>query len=185
MSTLVQEIPVGTKTYSVDTAHSRVGFIVKHLGFSKVRGAFESFEGTVEFEPGDLHSLQASATIDASTVNTNEPKRDDHLRSADFFDVETYPSITFESTGIRVISDDQFILEGEFSLHGVTKTVELTGEFLGESKDPWGGMRVGFEAETTINRKDFGLNWNVALEAGGFLVGEDVRIVLEIQAVLQ
>ena len=185
MSTLVHEAPTATSTFTVDPSHSRLGFVVKHLGFSKVRGSFEDFEGTVEFEPGDLHSLKASALIKAESVDTNEAKRDEHLRSEDFFDVAKYPTIKFESTRVRVITDDRFILEGEFTLHGVTKTIELNAEFLGQSKDPWGGTRVGFEGRTTINRKDFGLNWNVAIEAGGFLVAEDVEIVLEVQAVLQ
>lgn len=185
MSTLVQEAPVRTNTYSIDTAHSRLGFVVKHLGFSKVRGAFEDFEGTVEFNPADPHSLRASAVIDAKSVNTNEKDRDEHLRSEDFFHVDEYPTITFESTNVRVITDEKLIIEGDFTLHGVTKSIELDAEFLGQSKDPWGGTRVGFEGRTSINRKEFGLNWNVAIEAGGFLVGENVDIVLEIQAVLQ
>jgi polyisoprenoid-binding protein YceI len=181
----VQDLAIETQTFSIDPSHSRLGFLVRHMGFSKVRGSFEAFDGTVNFNPGDLYSLSASARINAETISTNEPKRDEHLRSADFFNVETYPTISFETSDVRVITDRQFILVGEFSMHGVTKTVELTGEYLGESKDPWGGTRIGFEATTTINRKDFGLNWNVALEAGGFLVGEDVDIVLEIQAVRQ
>lgn len=181
----VEDVAVATDTWTVDPSHSRVGFVVRHLGFSKVRGAFEKFEGTLDFASDDLYSLRASAVIQADSINTNEPKRDEHLRSGDFFDVAQYPTITFETTDVRVITDRQFILVGEFSLHGVTKTVELTGEYLGESKDPWGGTRVGFEASTTINRKDFGLNWNVALEAGGLLVGEGVEIVLEVQAIRQ
>ena len=181
----IEEIAVAADTFAVDPSHSRLGFVVRHLGFSKVRGSFEDFEGNLEFTPGDLHSLRADATIKANSITTNEPKRDEHLRSADFFDVETHPTITFETTDVRVITDHQFILVGQFTMHGVTETIELNGEYLGESKDPWGGTRIGFEAWTTINRKDFGLNWNVALEAGGFLVGEEVEIVLEVQAVRQ
>lgn len=187
MSTTTLDIAVqtetGIQTFNVDPSHSSLGFVVRHLGFSKVRGAFDVFEGEIEFDPSDLASLEADASIETESVNTNEDNRDEHLRSADFFDVENYPTITFKSTDVRVIDDSTFKLIGEFSLHGVTKTIELDAEYLGESPDPWGGTRIGFEARTKINRKDYGLNWNVALEAGGFLVGEEVEIVLEIQAV--
>ena len=173
------------RTYTVDPSHSRLGFVVRHLGFSKVRGAFEQFEGTVRMTPGDLSTLAAEATIQASSISTNEEKRDAHLRSADFFEVETYPTITFRSTEVRDVKGDRFTLVGDLTMHGVTKRIALEGEFLGEGPDPWGGTRVAFEAGTKVNRKDFGLNWNVALEAGGWLVSEDVEIVLEVQAVLQ
>ncbi|HYE57576.1 MAG TPA: YceI family protein [Rhodothermales bacterium] len=182
MSVLTQ---TDLQTYTIDATHSRVGFTVRHLGFSKVRGAFEQVEGIVRFDGSDLSTLEAEATIQAESITTNEPKRDAHLRSADFFEVETYPTLTFKSTEVKNVSDDAFTLVGTFTMHGVTKTVELQGEFLGTTQDPWGGTRVGFEAKTKVNRKDYGLNWNVALEAGGFLVSEDVEITLEIQAVLQ
>ena len=171
--------------YAIDASHSRMGFVVRHMGFSKVRGSFEQFEGTVRMEPGDLSTLEAEATAQTASITTNEAKRDDHLRSADFFEVETYPTLTFASTGVKNITDDSFTLVGDLTMHGVTRSVELDARFLGEGQDPWGGTRVGFEAETTINRKDFGLNWNSVLEAGGVLVSEDVKIVLEIQAVEQ
>ena len=173
------------RTYAVDPSHSRLGFVVRHLGFSKVRGAFEQFEGTVHLDPADLSTLRAEATAQTESINTNDAKRDVHLRSGDFFEVETYPTVTFKSTGVKNVSGDAFTLAGELTMHGVTKSIELKGEFLGEGKDPWGGTRIAFEASTTINRKDYGLNWNVALEAGGLLVSEDVQIVLEIQATQQ
>ena len=182
MTTLTQ---TDVQTYTIDPSHSRLGFVVRHLGFSKVRGAFEQFEGTVRLNPGDLSTLDAEATVQAETISTNEAKRDAHLRSADFFEVEKYPTITFKSTGVRNVSGDQFTLVGDLTMHGVTKSVALSAEFLGAGKDPWGGTRVAFEAQTKVNRKDFGLNWNVALEAGGWLVSEDVQIVLEIQATQQ
>lgn len=173
------------QTYTIDPAHSRLGFTVRHMGFSKVRGSFEQFEGAVYMDSDDLATLEAEATIQTQSITTNEEDRDEHLRSADFFDVDTYPTITFESTEVRDVSGDAFTLVGELTIRGVTKTVELEGEYLGEGTDPWGGTRVAFEAETTINRKDYGLNWNQVLETGGVLVSENVDIRLEVQAVQQ
>lgn len=173
------------QTYNVDPSHSRLGFTVRHMGFSKVRGSFEQFEGTVRMAPGDLSTLEADATVQTQSVTTNEAKRDEHLRSADFFEVETYPTITFESTDVRDVSGDRFTLVGEFTMHGTTKTIELAGEYLGEGADPWGGTRVAFEASAKLNRKEFGLNWNAVLEAGGVLVSDEVEITLEVQAVQQ
>jgi polyisoprenoid-binding protein YceI len=173
------------RTYTIDPSHSRVGFTVRHMGFSKVRGRFEAFEGTVQMEPGVLESIQAEVNIEAASIDTNEPKRDAHLRTGDFFLVDEYPKAVFRSTGVKNISGNTFTLVGELTLRGVTRTVALAAEYNGEGKDPWGGTRVAFEARTKINRKDFGLNWNVVLETGGWLVSEDVEIALEIQAVEQ
>lgn len=172
-------------TYTIDPAHSRFGFVVRHLGFSKVRGSFEEFEGSIRMVDGDPSTIEASATAAAESVSTQDEKRDGHLRSEDFFDVEKYPELTFESTDVRNVEGDGFTLVGDLTIHGVTKTVEFQAVHLGTGPDPWGGTRVAFEAETTVNRKDFGLNWNAVLETGGVLVSEDVRIVLEIQAVEQ
>ena len=173
------------QTYAIDASHSRLGFAVRHLGFSKVRGSFEQFEGTLRMAPGDLASLQAEATVQTATVTTNNGPRDEHLRGSDFFLVEEHPTITFVSTGVRDVDGDAFTLAGDFTMRGVTKPIELKAEFLGSGKDPWGNEKAAFEARTTINRKDYGLNWNAALEAGGFLVSDEVEIVLEIQAALQ
>ena len=170
-------------TYTVDPAHSRVGFSVRHMGFARVRGSFEEFEGEVGLAEGDLSTLETKATIRAASITTNAPDRDKHLRSADFFEVETYPEITFHSREVKSVDGDSFVLVGDFTLHGVTETIELKGTYLGGGKDPWGKRRVGFEASARINRKNFGLNWNTALETGGFLVGDEVEISLEIQAV--
>jgi polyisoprenoid-binding protein YceI len=183
MDTTTQDLDL--QTYSVDPAHSRAGFTVRHMGFSKVRGRFEQFEGTVRMAPGDLSTLEAEAILQTSSVTTGDAKRDDHLRSADFFEAEAYPTLTFKSTSVRGTNGQRFTLVGDLTMHGVSKTVELNGEYLGEGTDPWGGTRVAFEAETTINRKEWGLNWNTVLEAGSLLVSEDVTIQLEIQAVLQ
>lgn len=173
------------QTYAIDASHSRLGFAVRHLGFSKVRGSFEDFEGTLRMAPGDLASLEAEATVQTATVTTNNGPRDEHLRSGDFFLVDEHPTITFTSTGVRDVSGDTFTLVGDFTMRGVTRPIELKAEFLGAGKDPWGNEKVAFEARTTINRKDYGLNWNAALEAGGFLVSDDVEITLEVQAALQ
>jgi polyisoprenoid-binding protein YceI len=183
METITQDLAL--QTYAVDPSHSRVGFVARHLGFSKVRGSFERFEGTVRMVPGDLSTLEAEATIETDSVTTNDAKRDAHLRTSDFFEAESYPVLSFKSTGVRDVAGNTFTLLGELTMRGVTKTVELRAEYLGEGTDPWGGTRVGFEAETTVNRKDFGLNWNAVLEAGGFLVADEVQIQLEIQTVLQ
>ncbi|HET6567165.1 MAG TPA: YceI family protein [Rhodothermales bacterium] len=182
MSTAIQN---AVQTYTIDTAHSRLGFIVRHMGFSKVRGSFEQFEGVVRMAPNDLSTLEAEATIQANSVTTNDATRDNHLRTADFFLVEENPAITFKSTGVRNVSGNSFTLVGDFTLRGVTKTVELDAEYLGSGKDPWGTEKVAFEARTKINRKEYGLNWNAVLETGGFLVSDDVEITLEIQAALQ
>lgn len=173
------------QTYSVDGSHSRVGFVARHLGFSKVRGSFESFEGSLEMEPGNLETLVAEATIRVESVTTGDEKRDEHLRSADFFDAANHPEISFKSTEVKRASGDSAVLVGDLTIAGITKPVELVVEYLGESPDPWGGTRIGLEAEGTINRKDFDLTWNVALETGGFLVSDEIRLVLEIQAVQQ
>ena len=181
----MQTSSVAVQLYSIDASHSRVGFTTRHLGFSKVHGSFESFEGTISMEPGNLASLEAEVTADTNSITTNEPKRDAHLRTGDFFLVEEYPKLTFKSTGVSKVSGNRFTLAGDLTIRGVTKAVELDAEYLGEGKDPWGGTRVAFEGRTKVNRKDFGLNWNVVLEAGGWLVSDDVDIVIEVQAVQQ
>ncbi len=172
-------------TYAIDPSHSRLGFVVRHLGFSKVRGAFEQFEGTLNMDPEDLSTLEAEAIVQSASVTTNDENRDAHLRSEDFFDVENYPTITFKSTDVKDVSDSSFTLVGDFTLHGETESIELEGEFLGSGRDPFGNDKIALEARTTINRKDYGLNWNAALESGGVLVSDKVEIVLEIQGILQ
>ena len=170
-------------TYTIDPAHSEVGFVVRHMGFSKVRGRFEKFEGTITGDPSDISSLTVHVKIDANSITTDEEKRDAHLRSGDFLDIEANPTITFDSTRVTNVDGKNFTVEGDLSIRGVTKKVELNGSYLGEGKDPWGGTRVGFDASTRVNRKDFGVNWNAALETGGFLVGDQVEIHLDVQAV--
>lgn len=171
-----------TRTFIIDKAHSEAVFQVRHL-ITKVRGRFSNFEGTVVFDEDRPELSSVKVSIDAASIDTSEPDRDKHLRSADFFDVETYPTLTFESTKVRKTGVSQFDVIGDLTIHGVTKEITLPVTFIGLAKDPWGKERAGFETEVTINRKDYGLLWNAALETGGFLVGDDVKINLSIQAV--
>ncbi len=170
--------------YNVDINHTTVSFKVRHL-FSKVQGLFNQFEGTIDYEPGKPETWKTSGTIDVRSINTSVPKRDDHLRSPDFFDAEKYPTISFKSTKVIKATDTTAKLEGLITMHGVEKPIVLDVEIHGIGKDPWGGTRAGFTATTKINRKDFGLNWNQVLESGGVLVGDEVEITLEIEGVLQ
>jgi polyisoprenoid-binding protein YceI len=171
-----------TRTFSIDKAHSEAVFQVRHL-ITKVRGRFSNFQGTVEFDEDRPELSSVKVSIDAASIDTSEPDRDKHLRSADFFDVDTYPTLTFESTRVRKTGASKFDVTGNLTIHGVTKETTLPVTFVGLAKDPWGKERAGFETEVTINRKDYGLLWNAALETGGFLVGDDVKINLSIQAV--
>ncbi|HEX9259697.1 MAG TPA: YceI family protein [Acidimicrobiales bacterium] len=168
-------------TWNIDTSHSRVGFVARHLMIAKVRGSFTSFSGAIEVAENRLEST-VSATIDLASVSTGDEGRDAHLRSADFLDVESYPTMTFNSTGLKD-EGGQLTLFGDLTIKGVTRSVDLELEFDGVGKDPWGGTRAAFTATTEVNRKDWGLEWNVALETGGVLVGEKVKIQLDIEAV--
>ncbi len=168
-------------TWQVDASHSSVEFTARHLMVSKVRGRFTSFSGTIEIAEDPLQSsLQAS--IELASVETHDEKRDAHLRSADFFDVENHPQMTLVSTGIRPDGDD-YVLSADVTVRGVTRPVEFHLEFNGVSGDPWGGTRAGFTATAEVNRKDWGLEWNVPLDGGGLLVSEKVKITLEVEAV--
>jgi len=173
---------ISTRTFAIDKSHSEALFTVRHL-ITKVRGRFKEFEGTIELDQAHPEQSSVNFTINAGSVDTNELNRDTHLRSADFFDVEQFPAITFASTGIAATGKDEYDVSGTLAIHGVSKNVVLPVVFAGFAKDPWGNERAGFESELTINRKDFGLNWNAALETGGLLVGDEVRITLSIQAV--
>jgi len=170
-------------TYQVDPAHTEINFTVPHLMAFKVRGNFNDFSGKVEVD-GNKQTLTAvSATIKTASVDTRNQKRDDHLRSPDFFEVDKYPEISFVSKKI-VGSGPDITVIGDLTIKGTTKEVTLKGEYLGSNTDPWGNQRAGFEASGKINRQDFGLTWNKALETGGVLVGEDVEIGLQVEAVL-
>ena len=170
------------RTYQFDKAHSEAVFQVRHL-ITKVRGRFSEFDGTIQFDESAPEQSSVSFTIQTSSIDTNQPDRDTHLRSDDFFAVERFPTLTFTSTRSTKAGDDVFNVEGDLTIRDVTKRVTLPVTFLGKAKDPWGNERIAFETELTINRKDFGLMWNATLETGGFLVGDDVKITASIQAV--
>jgi polyisoprenoid-binding protein YceI len=181
MSTTVSA-PV--RTFQIDKAHSEATFQVRHL-LTKVRGRFSDFRGTIEFGEAAPERSSVEFTIQAASIDTSEPDRDRHLRSADFFDVEKFPTLTFTSASVTPRGAEQFDVSGTLTIRGVAKTLTIPVTYLGTARDPWGKERTAFEAEVTINRKDFGLNWNAALETGGFLVGDEVRVSLSIQAVAQ
>lgn len=173
-------------TWNIDPAHSSANFSIKHMMIAKVHGGFEKLSGQMSFDAQNPALLKVEANIETASINTREPQRDAHLKSADFFDVEKFPLINFKSTEIQRINDSQLNVVGELTLHGVTKTVTLEVEGLSEElKDPWGNSRIGLTATTKIKRKEFGLGWNAALEAGGVLVGDDVSITLDVQFIRQ
>jgi polyisoprenoid-binding protein YceI len=171
-------------TYSIDKAHSEVTFQVRHL-VTKVRGHFTNFGGTLTFDQARPDQSSLVFNIDTASIDTGTPDRDAHLRSNDFFSVETHPQMTFTSWRVTKRGADLFDVEGTLTIRDVAKVITLPVTYLGAAKDPWGNARVGFETDITINRKDFGLNWNAALEAGGFLVGDDVKISVSVQAIAQ
>jgi polyisoprenoid-binding protein YceI len=171
-------------TWNIDPDHSNIGFKVRHLMVSNVKGNFEKHSGTVDIDDKDITKSKVAITIDTASINTNVKKRDEHLCSADFFDVAKYPTMTFVSKRVAKAGQDGLKVTGDLTIHGVTREVVLDVEGLSkESKDPWGNMRRGASAGTTINRKDFGLTWNKALETGGVVVGDEVTIVLEVEMV--
>ena len=170
-----------TTTWTIDPSHSEVGFAVKHLMISTVRGRFAGVTGSIAFAEGDFSQASADVTIDAASIDTREEKRDAHLRSGDFFDVEKFPSLTFKSRRVQAISGDTFQLVGDLTIKDVSKEVVLDVEFEGTQKDPWGNQKSAFTATTKISRSAFGLTWNAALETGGVLVGDDIKISLDVQ----
>ncbi len=171
------------KTWVVDPAHSEINFKVKHLMISNVKGEFTTFNATIDSE--DFSKSTISVHIDANSISTNNEDRDNHLRSADFFEVETYPEITFISTSVNKVSDDEYQITGNLTIKGTMKEITLDTEFGGFMKDPYGNEKAGFSINGKLNRKDFGLNWNAALEAGGVMVGNEVKINAEVQFVKQ
>ena len=170
-------------TWTIDASHSSIGFVARHLMVTKVRGVFGEVEGTITIADDPFQS-SVTARVATASVSSGDEKRDEHLRSADFFDVEQYPKIEFVSKTVEARGDD-FVLTGDLTVHGVTREVSWDLEFDGVVQDPWGGTRAGFSATTEVNRKDWGLEWNVALEAGGLLVSDKVRLNVEVEAVKQ
>jgi polyisoprenoid-binding protein YceI len=170
-----------TGTWVIDPSHTNLGFTARHAMVAKVRGTFEDFSGSFTIDGDNLPASTAELTIQAASITTRNADRDAHLKSADFLDVENSPTITFVATSVRA-DRDSIIVTGDLTIRGTTKSVDVTYEFAGISVDPWGNTKIGFEGEARINRKDFGLVWNVALEAGGVLVGDEVKLTLDIEA---
>ena len=165
-------------TYELDTTHSYVAFTARHLMVTKVRGRFPVTDGKLVFtEDANLSSVEA--TIDVSAVESGDPKRDEHLRSADFFDTENHRYATFRSTSVDDHGDGEFTLHGDLTIRGATRPVSLNGEYLGTQVSPWGDTRIGFSAETEVSRKEWGLEWNLALETGGVVVGDKIKLVID------
>ena len=171
-------------TYQIDPAHSGAQFVVRHMMITNVRGGFNNLKGTVVWDDGDVSQSSVEAVIDVTTINTRDEQRDGHLKSADFFDVANYPTITFKSKAIKKDGDGELSITGDLTIHGASKEVVLQVDGPSpEAKDPFGNVRIGASAGTKIKRSDFGLTWNAALETGGVLVGDEVRIELEISAI--
>jgi len=169
----------------IDPTHSKIGFKVKHLMISNVLGNFKQFEGEVLTDGDNFENAEIKLTIEAASVDTEIADRDTHLKSADFFDAEKYPKLTFSDAKIVDLGDDTFEMKGNLTIKDVTKPVKLTVEFGGIMKDPWGNEKAGFSISGKISRKDWGLTWNAALEAGGVLVGEDVKIIIDVELLKQ
>jgi len=176
-------MPLGT--WNIDPSHSAVAFSVRHMVVSKTRGRFTKWSGQLRFDEEDPEISSVEVTIDPASIDTADAQRDAHLRSADFLEVEKFPTASFRSTNVEEVDSGRYRVTGDLSVHGVTKSVILDVTYEGSGKDPWGGERAGFSGSTSIDRKDFGLRWNQALETGGVLVGDKVEITLEIEAVKQ
>jgi len=172
-----------TGTYTIDPAHTRIGFVARHAMVTKVRGAFNEFTGAAELDGANPANSKVQVTIQAASIDTRNAQRDGHLRSNDFLAMEEYPQITFISTGVRQVDETTFEVTGDLTIKGVTNEITIPFEFEGAAKDPFGNQRVGFEGSVTINRKDYGVTWNAALEGGGVLVSDKVVLEFEISAI--
>lgn len=171
-------------TYTIDGSHSDVSFQVRHI-VSQVRGQFDTFEGTVVMDSETPENSSVNFVIDAASINTHNDDRDAHLRGEDFFDVEKHPKITFESASVRKVSEGKYQVVGTLTMHGVSKEITLPVEFFGAAKDPWGGTRAGFGVSTTLDRKTYDINWNTALDQGGFVLGDEIKIEINLETQLQ
>ena len=172
-----------TGTYTIDPTHSRIGFVARHAMVSKVRGSFNEFEGTGYFDAENPANSSVQLTIKAASIDTRNADRDGHLRGNDFFDMEAYPEITFVSTAVEQLDAESYRVTGDLTIKGVTKPVSVDFEYTGTAVDPYNNQRVGFEGKTVVNRKDWGVSWNAALEAGGVLVSEKVTLEFEVSAI--
>jgi polyisoprenoid-binding protein YceI len=177
-------VPAGAATYTIDKTHSEASFQVRHL-VTQARGTFGDFSGTIQFDHQSPQNSVVQFTIVAATIDTAVPDRDQHLRSADFFDVARYPQISFRSTRIAPSGTDTFLVTGQLTMRGVTKEITLPVTYAGEVRDPWGNTKAGFSTETTLDRKDFGIVWNAALDQGGVLLGDQVKISINLEAKLE
>jgi polyisoprenoid-binding protein YceI len=182
LTLLILPAMAAVESYKIDPVHSTVSFTIRHL-VSRVRGNFTELSGAIQLDRDNPAEAKITATIATASVNTANEKRDEHLRSPDFFDAEKYPAITFESNGVKVHSAERVTLMGNLTMHGVTKPVSLDVTGLGFGSDPWGGFRAGFEAETTLNRKDYGIVWNSVLDTGGLALGDEVKVEILIEAI--
>lgn len=182
MSTALSET---TGTWEIDPSHTTIGFHARHAMVAKVRGRFADFTGSFTLDGANPAASSATLTIMVASIDTKNADRDGHLTSPDFLDVEQFPTITFTSTGVTQKSDSEFVVTGDLTIHGVTKPVDITWELIGTTVDPWGGTRIGFEGRAEISRKEFGMVWNVALETGGVLVGDSVKLEFDVEAVKQ
>ena len=179
------DLSATTGTWVIDPAHTTIGFSARHAMVAKVRGSFTDFTGSFTLDGAVPENSTAELLVQTASLTTQNDDRDAHLKSADFLNVEANPTLTFKTTGVNVKGDDSFIVTGDLTIGNVTTSVDVAYELVGVSQDPWGGTRIGFDGETEIVRKDFGLVWNVALETGGVLVGEKVKLTLDVEAVKQ
>jgi polyisoprenoid-binding protein YceI len=183
MTSIATDFRTLTGTYTLDPAHSRIGFVARHAMVTKVRGAFNEFEGSTVIDGDDPSKSSVQLTVQVDSVDTRNAQRDDHLRNNDFLDADTYPTITFASTVIAHDGGTDFLVTGDLTIKDVTKSVTIPLEFTGAAQDPFGNDRIGFEGSLVINRKDWGVSWNAALEAGGVLVSEKITLEFEISAI--
>jgi polyisoprenoid-binding protein YceI len=172
-----------TGTYALDPTHTRIGFVARHAMVTKVRGSFNEFEGTAVLDGDDVSRSSATVTISAASIDTRQPQRDAHLRSSDFFSMDEHPTITFTSTAARRTGEAEFELDGELTIKGISRPVTIPFTYEGTAKDPFGNTRIGFEGSVVVNRKDWGMTYNAALETGGMLIGDKVTLEFEVSAV--
>jgi len=181
--TLTLGSPDITGDYVIDAAHSRLGFVARHAMVTKVRGSFNEFEGSAHLDAANPSKSSATVSIDVASIDTRQSQRDEHLRTNDFFDAPTFPMITFVSTAAEKLDEENFRMTGDLTIKDVTKSISIDFEFAGGAKDPYGNERVGFEGSTAINRKDYGVNFNAALESGGVMVSDKITLEFEISAI--
>jgi polyisoprenoid-binding protein YceI len=180
--TTLAALPLRAETFAIDPNHSEVSFQIRHL-VSHVRGRFNDFSGAVQMDPKNLAASSVEFHIKATSIDTNQPDRDKHLRSGDFFDVEKFPEITFKSKSIAAAGKDKYNVTGTLTMHGVSKEITLPVSYLGQVKDPFGNTRAGFETETTLDRKEYGIVWNKAIDNGGVMLGDDVKVAINLESI--